>query len=292
MEVRQLRYFVLAAELEHFGAAAERLHIVQPAVSKQIASMERELGLTLFDRTHRRAILTADGRAFLPHARRALQAIERATTAAADLAHGVAGILRIASSEGLGARLHAILASYRASHPQVTVELGSAPTPTKLRLVTAGDLDAAFVRAAPATAAVTVHHLWDEPLLLAVPTERANTAGDLRALADLPLARADRDDNPGAFDLITRACRTAGFDPRPGPRLASVQDILAGPIAAGECWTLLYASTAPHDSTSVTVLAPVPAITVPTGLAVRSNNSRSARTSEFIAAARQQADRP
>ncbi len=78
MEVRQLRYFVLAAELEHFGAAAERLHIVQPAVSKQIASMECELGLTLFDRTHRRATLTADGRAFLPHARRALQAIERA----------------------------------------------------------------------------------------------------------------------------------------------------------------------------------------------------------------------
>ena len=59
MEVRQLRYFVLAAELEHFGAEAERLHIVQPAVSKQIASMERELGLTLFDRTHRRATLTA-----------------------------------------------------------------------------------------------------------------------------------------------------------------------------------------------------------------------------------------
>jgi len=159
MEVRQLRYFVLAAELEHFGAAAERLHIVQPAVSKQIASMERELGLTLFDRTHRRATLTADARAFLLHARRALQAIERAATAAADLAHGDAGILRIASSEGLGARLHAILASYRASHPQTIVELSSAPTPTNLRLVTAGDLDAAFVRAASATAAVTVHHL-------------------------------------------------------------------------------------------------------------------------------------
>ena len=170
-----------------------------------------------------------------------------------------AGILRIASSEGLGTRLHAILASYRASHPQTIVELSSAPTPTNLRLVTAGDLDAAFVRAASATAGVTVHHLWDEPLLLTVPTERANTAGDLRALADLPLARADRDDNPGVFDLITRACRTAGFDPRPGPRLASVQDILAGPIAAGECWTLLYASTAPHDSTSVNVLPPVPA---------------------------------
>ncbi len=137
-----------------------------------------------------------------------------------------------------------------------------------------------------------MHHLWDEPLLLAVPTKRADTAGDLRALADLPLARADRDDNPGVFDLITRACHTAGFDPRPGPQLASVQDILAGPIAAGQCWTLLYASTAPHDSTSVTILPPVPTITVPTGLAVGSNNSRSARTSEFIAAARQQADRP
>ncbi len=290
MEVRQLRYFVVAAELEHFGKAAERLHIVQPAVSKQIAALERELGLRLFDRVHRRATLTPDGRVFLAHARRALRGIERAAAAAADLAHGEAGIVRIASSEGLGPNLEAILAAYRATRPRVQIELGSASTPAKLRAVVDGELDAAFVRAAHPPSGVTVHHLWDEPLLLVVPTSWAELNGELSTLADLPLARAEQTDNPGVFDLITNACRAAGFDPITGPRLGSIQDIVAGPIAAGNCWTMLYAVTAPPASPLVTTLAPEPPIAVPTGLAVR--NDPNDRLTDLIAAARQHQSRP
>jgi len=102
MDVRQLGYFVTVAELRHFGKAAQRLHIVQPAVGQQIARLERELGLTLFDRSHRQIALTADGEAFLPHARRVLRALDSAANAAADLAAGAAGLLRVGSSEGLG----------------------------------------------------------------------------------------------------------------------------------------------------------------------------------------------
>ena len=269
MEVRQLRYFVTVAELGHFGRAAERLHIVQPAVSKQIARLERELGLTLFDRSRRQARLSPDGEAFLPHARRALRGVDRAEVAAADLAAGQAGILRIGTSEGLGTALEDILTAFRTAHPGVSLQLRTLrSTPAKLAAVAAGDLDAAFVSAAPDTPGVAVHHLWDEPLLLAVAPERAATAGDLATLGDLPLARSAREENPCAYDLITEACAAAGFAPRPGPLLTRAQDILAGPVAAGQCWALLPPGAVRRDSIAVAFVEPAQPILIPTGLAL------------------------
>lgn len=267
MELRQLRYFVAVAEAEHFGAAAERLHIVQPAVSKQIARLERELGLTLFDRSRRRATLTPEGRGFLPHAQRALRAVDRAAIAARSLARGRAGILRVGSSEGLAGTLDAILDQLRLQAPELTVELVSSSTPDKLSAVAGGQLDAAFVRAALPATGVTVHHLWDEPLLVVAPASRG-TGIDLRTLADLPLARADRAANPAVYELITRACHQAGFDPIPGPAVGSIQDLVAGPIADGRCWTLLYRTTAPGPSAKIAVGPTRPAVFVPTGIAV------------------------
>lgn len=250
MEVRQLRYFVTVAEHGHFGRATERLHIVQPAVSKQIARFERELGLTLFDRSRRQARLTPDGEAFLPHARRALRGVDRAGAAAADLAAGQAGILRIGTSEALGTRLEDIFGAFRATHPGVSLQLTTIrSTPAKLAAVAAGDLDAPFVSAAPNAPGVAVHHLRDEPLLLAVPPNRA-AAADLATLGDLPLARSAREEDPGAYDLITEACTTAGFAPRLGPLLTRAQDILAGPVAAGHCYHEAPCAETPPPSPS------------------------------------------
>ncbi|MCO5999669.1 LysR family transcriptional regulator [Actinoallomurus rhizosphaericola] len=287
MEVRQLRYFVTVAEIGHFGRAAERLHIVQPAVSKQIAGLERELGLTLFDRSRRQIRLTADGEAFLPHARRALRAIDRAAKAAADLAAGTAGLLHVGSSPGLGRRLEDILTEFRGRHPDVTVDLTTTSSvPDKLAAILTGDLDAAFVPAPPHRPGIAVHHLWDEPLLVAVPAPRAATAADLVTLADLPLARSPREANPGAFDLITAACAAAGFTPRPGPILTSVQDLLAGPIAAGHCWALLPAGSIRADSAAVAFVAPTPPIHLPTALALTDPPRRPLATDLLVAARR------
>jgi DNA-binding transcriptional LysR family regulator len=272
MELRQLRYFVAVAERRHFGQAAEDLHIVQPAVSQQVARLERELGLVLFDRSRRRIDLTPDGRAFLPHAQQVLAASERASRVAAELALGVGGMLRVGSSEVLGPRLEAILTAFRERRPAATLALLPGSTSAKLDALAAGDLDAAFVRAAEPTPGITVHPLWDEPLLVAMPAARSPADADrvgLADLADLPLAQATRAANPGVFDLITGACRTAGFTPRPGPVLGSVQDLLAAHVAAGSCWTLLYASTPRAEiPASVALRQPEPLISVPTGLAV------------------------
>lgn len=286
VEVRQLRYFVAVAEQEHFGRAAESLHIVQAAVSKQVARLERELGLTLFDRSHRRVRLTPDGQAFLPHARRALRGIDRAAAAAADLAAGNSGLLRIGSSIGLGPRVEAALAAVRNAYPGISLQVTtSASTTGHLAAVVDRDLDAAFVAAPLQTPGVRVHHLWDEPLLLAVPAARAGTAGELATLAELPLARYARADSPGTDDLVTAACQAAGFTPRKGPILTRAQDLLTGPVSAGDCWAALPADLLHHVPAAVAVVRPDPPILVPTALALP-DPVRRAVVLNLLAAAR------
>src|SRR5215472_3000340 len=78
MELRHLRYFVAVAEELHFGRASARVHVAQPAVSRQIRALEQEIGLRLFERDRRRVVLTAAGAAFLEEARSLLQHVDRA----------------------------------------------------------------------------------------------------------------------------------------------------------------------------------------------------------------------
>ncbi|WP_410468213.1 LysR family transcriptional regulator [Amycolatopsis methanolica] len=96
MELRALRYFVTVADELHFGRAAERLHIAQPAVSRRIAALERELGVRLLDRSPRRVRLTEAGRRVLAAAREALAAVDRVRVAARECA----GVMRIGTGAG------------------------------------------------------------------------------------------------------------------------------------------------------------------------------------------------
>jgi len=156
VEIRQLTYFVTLAEELSFGRAAERLHIVQPAVSQQIRRLERELGVPLFDRSSRHVRLTAAGECLLPEARAVLAAVGQVRQVAAGVVAGVGGILRVGTSQGLGERLDRTLEELRKAAPGLQVRLVSAPAADRIARVRAGELDAAFVRAV--TAAPGVEH--------------------------------------------------------------------------------------------------------------------------------------
>jgi hypothetical protein len=95
MELRHLRYLVAVAEELHFGRAAERLYVAQPAVSDQIRKLEAELGVLLLNRTRRTVSLTDAGAALLAEARRVLQQVEAARLALQEVRDGSAGRLRV-----------------------------------------------------------------------------------------------------------------------------------------------------------------------------------------------------
>ena len=91
MELRQLRYFVTVAEELHFGRAAEREHIVQSALSQQVQRLERELGVSLLERSTHHVELTAAGAVFLAEARQILAHADRAAAVARSAADAAAG---------------------------------------------------------------------------------------------------------------------------------------------------------------------------------------------------------
>ncbi|MEW1824740.1 LysR family transcriptional regulator [Streptomyces sp. NPDC088196] len=272
MELRQLGYFVAVAEELHFGRAAERLHIVQSAVSQQIQRLERELGAELFDRSPRRVRLTGAGERLLPEARAVLAAAERARAAVVPPVG-----LRIGTSTGLGAHLDRVLGVFAERAPDVPVELFSLPVGERLARVAGGQLDAAFVRAVEPVSGVRVLSLWADPLVAAVPASHPLAARPeirIEELAALPLAITERRNNPALVDLVVGACHEAGFEPLPGPVNGSLQDTLAS-IGTRPLWTVVYASHARvlHSPRVAFVPFAAPGLTLSTGLAVHATKA-------------------
>jgi DNA-binding transcriptional LysR family regulator len=125
MESRHIRYFRVAAEEEHFGRAADRLNVSQPALSQQIRDLERELGVELFDRLPRGVSLSSAGRVFLEGLRPLLRDFEELRQRTRRAARGEVGRLRIALNEF--AMAHEFIASgfksYRKSFPEVQLDI-------------------------------------------------------------------------------------------------------------------------------------------------------------------------
>jgi DNA-binding transcriptional LysR family regulator len=271
VEIRQLTYFVTVAEELGFGRAAERLHIVQPAVSQQIRRLERELGVLLFDRSSRHVRLTAAGERLLPEARAVLAAAGRVRQVAADVAAGAGGILRVGTSQGLGERLDRTLEELRKTAPGLQVRLISAPAAERIAQVRAGELDAAFVRAVTAAPGIELLPTWQDPLTIALPATHplaAQPAIQLAQLSAIPLRLAPRQHNPPFYDLILAACADAGFEPLPGPPFTTPQDTLAEIGAGPPTWTVLYTAAADLMPVRRVAFRPVAELTAQTCLAV------------------------
>ncbi|MCU1658274.1 MAG: DNA-binding transcriptional regulator, LysR family [Pseudonocardiales bacterium] len=175
MELRHLEHFLAVAEEHSFTRAAARIHLVQSALSVSIRSLERELGVRLFDRTTHRVELTDAGEALVAEARRTLEAADGARDAVAGVHSGLRGTVRIGIMHSLALiDLAALLTRYHRERPQVRLVPSAAAggSVDLARDVADGRLDLAFA-ALPTgyPPALSVRPLATEEMMLACPPD-------------------------------------------------------------------------------------------------------------------------
>jgi len=199
VELRQLATFVAVAEEGSFTRAADRLHVVQSAVSAGVRNLEKELGTMLFDRSTHSTRLTDSGRALLPEARATLAAAQAAKDAVDEVSGGLRGTVVLGTMQAPGMRavdLTGLLAAFRAEHPGVAVEVRHSGGSSEMgREVAEGSMDLAFV-ALPGEGrpGLELIPITSEPIMLAVAagnplakrTDIDLSALDGETLVDLP----------------------------------------------------------------------------------------------------------
>lgn len=217
MELRHLEHFLAVAEERNFTRAAGRLHIVQSALSVSIRSLERELGVELFQRTTREVRLTDAGRALLPEARRTLDAAASARASVLDAQSGLRGTIRLGVMQVISlVDVGSLIARFHRERPLVDIQPRSAPggSAELITDVRHGDLEAAFVAvSSPDQPGLAATMLAAEPVLLAclpghpLATRDSVTAADL---ADEPFV--DYSPGWGTRTVADQVFATAGID--------------------------------------------------------------------------------
>lgn len=191
MNLEQLQSFVEVAQTGHFTQAAERLHLAQPSLSRQIASLERDLGAELFFRARGGTTLTAAGESLLPLARRMLADADSVRREMAELAGLRRGRVRLGATPTLCISLVAeALSAYNAVYPGIDLHLSEQGSRGLIAELTGGELDLALVTTSDAPTGLTLTPLLTEELVVisaaAQPALTSRRALALEQLARLP----------------------------------------------------------------------------------------------------------
>jgi len=221
VDIRQLRYFLVLAEELHFGRAAEKLHIAQPALSQQIKSLEADLGLRLLERTSRGVVLTDAGSRLLAEASGVVARFDEALETMRRIKEGSVGALRVGVFPGpLRAILPPALLELRRQQPDVDVETRFIRTDDQLRALLEARLDLALLPSLgrlDVSPPLVARVVGREALGIAVPASHpAARKRELAAedLAQLPLVFMSRDGAAQVYDTVLASLRAAGVQPR------------------------------------------------------------------------------
>jgi DNA-binding transcriptional LysR family regulator len=218
MELRHLRYFKAVAEQGSFSGAARGIYVSQSALSEQIADLERELGVPLFDRSERRLRLTAHGEIFLRESNKVLDSSDHAVELARRSFRGEVGTLRIGFfAGGVGAPFAELIRRFRTGRPEVQVSLTEMRPGAQTQALLDGSIDVAFTRrvAEPFARELRSETLRNHRLDAVLPENHRLAKGpvDIRKLSSERFVLCARETAPAVFDKIIGLCSEAGFSP-------------------------------------------------------------------------------
>jgi DNA-binding transcriptional LysR family regulator len=217
LDVRRLRVLREVAAQGSFSAAADALAFTQPAVSRQIATLEAEAGTRLVDRTARGVRLTPAGELLVEHAGAILGRLATAESQLEALAELDSGRLRLGSFATAGATLTAHgIAAFAEDHPGIELRLVEGRSPDLLPLIAAGEIDLAVVTDAGAPSDpppdVELEHLMDDPFYVALP--RDHPLANERDVRMEDLREETWIEGRHCADALMHAAHAAGFEPR------------------------------------------------------------------------------
>ncbi|MDR3411869.1 MAG: LysR family transcriptional regulator [Formivibrio sp.] len=215
MELKTLRSFVVLAEELHFGRAAGRLCIVQPALSMQIKVLEEELGVALFDRDRHKVELSAAGKIFLPEAQATLAQAQRAMQRVKSADNGEIGLIRLGFvSSLLPYYLPRLIRELHAQYPLIELELKDMPSPDQLAALKENKLDFGFIRLPIENKLVSTHPVLEESFIVVLPENHPLCANEVIMpldLVDYPTFILARRFAPGFYDEFLQALKRNGL---------------------------------------------------------------------------------
>lgn len=287
-EIRLLQAAIVLAEELNFSRAAERLHIVQPTLSKQISELENQLGLELFERSHQMVELTDAGRQFVEEAREALLHAERAVLSARAAYRGADEVLNVGTSPHTDPYLVSmLLAIHLPLFPDLKVNFWSYHSHELVREILAGNLDLALTTGIPDTPRLSCLTLQGSPLYVAM-SEQEPLAG----LRELRLEDAQnrnwilfsRHVNPFLEDMIQVRTSEAGVHAASQHHVTTAEEAVPL-ILAHEGLAFLTRTGAWRIARDGITMRPLSeeSLRFTTSLAVRSD-SKSRLANEFVKA--------
>lgn len=241
MQLPAIRAFVTIVDTGSFRAAAQQLHLSQPAVSKRLATLEQQLGHALLDRIGRRTELTEAGQTYLPHARRLLHDLEDGQRALEDLSGNIGGTLHLALSHHVGLhRMPPVLRRFIEHYPQVELDIEFLGSEHACEALVGGKIELALVTLPrPPAQGLRQQPIWHDTMhCMAAPGHPLARRGqvDPQELAIYPALLPDTDTT--TYAIIANALAPYGVTPhtRLSSRYLETIKMLA---AVGMGWTVL-----------------------------------------------------
>jgi DNA-binding transcriptional LysR family regulator len=290
-ELRQLRYFTVLAEELHFGRAAARLRVAQPALSQAIRRLERRLGFVLFVRTSRRVELTHQGASFLANAQRVFAELRSGVDSGREIAAGRLGNVAIGHTAlATVTVLPQVLRHFRERHPLVRLSLRELPSGAQIESLRAGYVDVALVTGTFIEDGLSSLELQRDPLVALVPSSHRlarRRQVSVASLAEEPFVLFPRDQIPPVHDQILGLCRSSGFEPAIG-QVAQSWHMMAALVGVGLGVAVVPRSVKRYGVAGVRHIPIRPTVIVATTLYWRADQS-SAVARHFISATQETA---